>query len=308
MVGAPAKTGSSTSGSLPDVLAQLGADVRKRLAQGSRSSGSSDIEELESRLKARLDSHQQRLSALEEASPNMHAASKVGSQMAALHAAVQNVARENNIRRSPRKPGESPPMLTDSPQKPGAVTPPMVDENMRVEIQSDITRHLEILRVEVEQQLAGEFASRLDALRHEVDRRLLDMNAALESVSQNPRPSSMPALALPPQATDMEKAAWSEGWRAGQLKALQVTSPEFGPSDSARERPQQQISSSRNSESSSHPLMSAIEPSPHKSTPGRRSLTDDHSAHKSSSRSGDQQESQMMKEESGRSGRDKHWL
>lgn len=322
MVSAPAKTGPSNSGSLPDILTQLGQDVRARLVSSSRSSNvAPEISELEGRLKARLDAHGQRLAALEQASRavegSTHTASRVGSQMAALHAAVQNVARENQLRRSPGRSGESPAAIADSPLKSGGggtVTPPLTDDALRAEIQSDITRHLELLRTEVEEVLVGDFASKLDSLRQDVNRRFSEMRAELESVAQG-RPSGMPVLALPPQATEMEKAAWSEGWRAGQLKALEATSPEFGPSD--RMRPQLQPSSSRLSESSSHqsshPLMSAIEPSPNRNS-GRRSLVDDSSpdhdpAPKLSSRgSGDWQEGGAVLREESRRSRDKHWL
>lgn len=260
MTGPPAKTtGSSGSGTLPDVLLQLGADVRARLVSTRRSSSvAPDIAELEGRLKARLDAHGQRLAALEQASLAFEGSS-------------------HTARRS-RSPGPAPLSLADQS---GNTTPPppAVGDGLHAEIKSDITRHLEVLLTEVAQQLVGDFTSRLDALRHEVDRRFSEMTAALDSLGQG-RPSGMSQLALPPQANEIEKAAWSEGWRAGQLKALEATSPDFGP--------RQQATSSRISEASSaHPLMSAIEPSPSKNT-GRRSLSDESSRPDPS--------------------RDKHWL
>lgn len=268
MIGPPAKTGSSSnSGSLPDVLLQLGADVRARLVSSRGSAGGPEIADLEARVKACLDSHGQRLAALE--------------------LAVQQAtwAIEGTAPRS-RSPGPAP--LADRPA-PANVPLGQAGEGLRAELRSDMTRHLEVLRTEVERELVDGFTSRIDALRHEVDRRLGEMTIALESLSQSRPSGTMSTMVLPPPAaSEMEKAAWSEGWRAGQLKALEAgaTSPEFGP--------KAQLSSSRISEASSHPLMSAIEPSPNKGV-GRRSLLpgDPH----------DREDSARSRDT-----RDKHWL
>lgn len=236
MVGPPAKTGgSSHSGSLPDVLLQLGTDVRARLVS-SRSSSVLEIADLEGRVKACLDEHGQRLAALEQASR-----------------AVEGSA--------PKARSPDPAPLAEGPGN--ATLPPQVADDLREEIQSDITCHLKVMRTEVERELACDFTSRLDTLRHEVDRRLSEMTAALESLAQS-KSSEMSPMAVPPQASRMEKANRSEGWREAKLKAPEVTSPEFGS--------KAQLSSARVWESSSaHPLMSAIEPLPNKSA-GRRRL------------------------------------
>lgn len=262
---------------LPDVGKELGdggevtfahtkvperADVSKGML--------SEITELEGRLAARVDALLPRMKALEDAAcaaeDTAGAADRLGLQMAALHTAVQDLARE----------------------RPTQVLPPIL--HLREELRTEFNARFEDLRAAVDKRLTGmrssldslapqsalsaapaplpapsqasskdtdaleemrvELGARHDGLRTEVDKRLCSLSAAIEDVA---RRTPATAAARPSPATERsEKLVSSARPTREQAAGLSSTA---SPDTSEFSR---RSGSYGTSSDSYHPLSSAL--------------------------------------------------